>query len=63
LGIYVFSPPFLASYPELPVSELEEHEDLEQLRILSAGYKIKVLRVSGAGLAVDTPEQLSFLHA
>ena len=64
LGIYLYSPLFLASYAKLPISELEEQEDLEQLRVLSAGYRIKVLRVGEhAGIAVDTPGQLSFLKS
>ena len=57
LGIYLYSPLFLASYAKLPISELEEQEDLEQLRVL-------VLRVGEhAGIAVDTPGQLSFLKS
>jgi 3-deoxy-manno-octulosonate cytidylyltransferase (CMP-KDO synthetase) len=60
----LYSPLFLASYAKLPISELEEQEDLEQLRVLSAGYRIKVLRVGEhAGIAVDTPGQLSFLKS
>jgi len=54
LGIYSYRREFLLSYAELPPSELEESEKLEQLRVLSAGYAIKVAVVEEAPPGIDT---------
>jgi 3-deoxy-D-manno-octulosonate cytidylyltransferase len=40
-GIYVFNRDLLAKYCELPDTELQLEEDVEQLKILEHGYKIK----------------------
>lgn len=37
---------------------LESIEDLEILRLLELGYKVKMIEVSGASIAVDTPQDL-----
>ena len=39
-------------------SELENLEDIEILRLLEMGYKIKMVEVSDSSIAVDTPEDL-----
>ena len=54
LGIYSYRREFLLSYGDLPRSPLEESEKLEQLRALSAGYRIKVAVVDGAAPGIDT---------
>jgi 3-deoxy-manno-octulosonate cytidylyltransferase (CMP-KDO synthetase) len=59
LGLYAYRKEFLMSYKDWPKSMLETTEQLEQLRILEAGYKIKTIETSHESLAVDTPEDLA----
>lgn len=58
LGIYAYRKDFLLKFKNLPVSYLEEIEKLEQLRVLSAGYKIKTIQTQHETLGVDTPQDL-----
>jgi len=63
IGLYAYRRPFLMDQlPLLPPSFLQDMEDLEQLRILQAGYKIKVGVVESAFPGVDTPEDLERLE-
>lgn len=56
LGIYIYRKDFLLAYSNLPVPTIEEAEKLEQLRILSNGYKIKVVITPYVCEGVDTPD-------
>jgi 3-deoxy-manno-octulosonate cytidylyltransferase (CMP-KDO synthetase) len=58
VGVYAFRRAILAKYSTLPVPMIEKAEKLEQLRILAAGYRIRVFQVEPAGPSVDTPEDL-----
>jgi 3-deoxy-manno-octulosonate cytidylyltransferase (CMP-KDO synthetase) len=59
VGLYAYRHEFLARFPTLPASDLEQIESLEQLRALHHGFAIKVLIVLGAPPAgVDTPADL-----
>jgi len=58
IGLYGYTKDFLFTYKNLPVSVLEKTEKLEQLRVLSEGFKIKVLETKFDTLGVDTPEDL-----
>lgn len=58
LGIYAFRPEFLMEYVKLPMTPLQQAEDLEQLKILENGYKIITAVVPRAGAEVNTPEDL-----
>jgi len=58
IGIYAYRRSFLAKFKELPVSELEQSEKLEQLRVLDAGYKITTVETAYDTIGVDTPEDL-----
>lgn len=58
LGIYCYEKKALMDYPNLPQSELEISESLEQLRGLDAGYSIGVYLTDKEALSVDTPEDL-----
>lgn len=42
---------------------LESFEDIEILRFLEMGYKIKMIETSGASLAVDVPEDIQKVEA
>ena len=56
LGLYAYRKDFLCSYKDLPQSDLEEFEKLEQLRAVEAGYKIKTVETDYDSVSVDTPE-------
>ena len=59
LGIYAYRRDFLLKYSKLPASSLENAEKLEQLRVLSNGYKIKVAITNYASRGIDTREDLT----
>ena len=59
LGIYGYRREFLFRVAALPPSPLEEAERLEQLRVLEAGYRIRVVDVAHDSVGVDTPEDLN----
>ena len=60
LGLYAYRKEFLMTYIRLPQSRLELNESLEQLRVLEAGYRLKVVVSAHPydGISVDTPEDL-----
>ncbi len=58
IGLYGYTKDFLFTYKNLPVSNLEKTEKLEQLRVLSEGFKIKVIETVFDTLGVDTPQDL-----
>lgn len=58
IGLYGYTKDFLFTYKNLPVSNLEKTEKLEQLRVLSEGFKIKVIETTFETIGVDTPEDL-----
>jgi len=58
IGLYAYTKDFLFIYKNLPVSNLEKAEKLEQLRVLSEGFKIKVIETKFDTVGVDTPEDL-----
>jgi len=59
LGIYMYRKDFLLTFSSLPVPQAEELEKLEQLRVLSNGYKIKVVVTPCTCEGVDTPEDFA----
>jgi 3-deoxy-manno-octulosonate cytidylyltransferase (CMP-KDO synthetase) len=58
LGLYVFQRDALLEYPTLPQGELEKIEQLEQLRWLENGYRIRVAEVPHDSVSVDVPEDV-----
>ncbi len=58
IGLYAYTKDFLFTFKQLPDSRLESLEKLEQLRVLEAGYRIKVLETKYDTIGVDTPEDL-----
>ena len=56
LGIYMYRKNFLLTFSSLAIPDIEEMEKLEQLRVLSNGYKIKVVVTPYMCDGVDTPE-------
>jgi 3-deoxy-manno-octulosonate cytidylyltransferase (CMP-KDO synthetase) len=58
LGVYAYRPDFLLKYAKLPMTPLQIAEDLEQLKVLENGYRIKAAIVSSASAGVNTPEDI-----
>jgi 3-deoxy-manno-octulosonate cytidylyltransferase (CMP-KDO synthetase) len=59
LGLYVFQREALLDYPTLPQGELERVEQLEQLRWMENGTKIRVAEVEHDAVSVDVPEDVA----
>lgn len=59
IGLYAYRASFLLEFVQLPVCKLEQLEALEQLRVLWAGFDIKVERACVEPLQdINTPEDL-----
>ena len=58
LGLYAYRKDFLMKYRNWPKGVLENTEELEQLRVLEKGYRIKTVVTTAESIAVDTPEDL-----
>ena len=58
LGIYAYRKDFLMQYKNWPKGTLESIEELEQLRALERGVKIKTTVTDFESIAVDTPQDL-----
>lgn len=63
IGIYGFKRSFLQEFCAQKPSDLEKAEGLEQLRALSMGAKIQVVRVDYESWGVDTPEDVAKVEA
>jgi 3-deoxy-manno-octulosonate cytidylyltransferase (CMP-KDO synthetase) len=58
LGIYGYSRSFLLKYSSLKQTPLEISEQLEQLRAIENGYKIRVVIAKKDSAGVDTPDDV-----
>ena len=58
IGLYGYTKDFLFIYKNLPLSNLEKIERLEQLRVLEEGFRIKVIETKFDTIGVDTAEDL-----
>ena len=56
IGLYAYRRQFLLRIAELPRSASEKIENLEQLRVLAAGYDIAVGVIDEPTIGIDTPE-------
>ena len=63
IGLYVYRRDFLLSFAQLAPTPLEQAEQLEQLRALEWGFRIKVTSVEAASIEVDTPRDLERARA
>jgi len=63
LGLYVFQREALLEYPTLPQGELERLEQLEQLRWMENGWKIRVAEIEHDAVSVDVPEDVAKVEA
>ncbi|MFH0795655.1 MAG: 3-deoxy-manno-octulosonate cytidylyltransferase [Candidatus Omnitrophota bacterium] len=62
LGIYGFRRDFLFTFSAWQTGDLEETEQLEQLRVLENGARIRVVITPLDSRCVDTPEDLARLN-
>ena len=58
LGLYAFRRDALLEFPALPPGELERLEQLEQLRWLENGFRIRVIETEYDAISVDVPADL-----
>ena len=63
VGVYAYRREVLEGYSQLPQPMAERAESLEQLRLMHAGIKIRVIEVEETGPGVDTPECLEKVRA
>ncbi len=63
LGLYVYRRDFLLEYAVLKPTLLERAEQLEQLRIIQNGTRIKVITARKDSIGIDSPEDLKKAEA
>ncbi len=59
MGVYAFRPEILALYVKLDRGDIEKIEDIELLRLLENGVKIRITEVTSRTIAVDTEKDLN----
>ncbi len=63
LGLYVYRRSFLLEFSGMEPGILEQTEQLEQLRILQNGERIRVIVTGRDSIGIDTPEDLKRAEA
>ena len=64
VGLYVYRRDFLLEIVTLPRSPAETTEELEQLRVLENGYRIRAAEIEGwTSVPVDVPEDVPIVEA
>ena len=63
VGVYAYRREILATYSQLARPMIESAESLEQLRLMAAGIRIRLVEVEPTGPGVDTPECLERVRA
>ncbi len=58
IGLYAYTREFLLRYAALPPTPLMQAEQLEQLKVLEHGFRIRVLETELESIGVDTAEDL-----
>lgn len=59
IGLYAYRPSFVLAYQQLSPTPLQQAEDLEQLKVLEHGYRIKVAVVDYVSIEVNHPEDIN----
>lgn len=59
LGLYAFRRSALLDFPTLPLGDLERIEQLEQLRWMENGYKIRMAETRHDSVSVDVPDDVA----
>ncbi|MFQ3609884.1 MAG: 3-deoxy-manno-octulosonate cytidylyltransferase [Fimbriimonadales bacterium] len=63
IGLYVFRRALLLQFAQWEPTPLERTENLEQLRVLENGYRIRMVYFEHASIAVDTETDLAQVRA
>ncbi|XP_002982588.2 3-deoxy-manno-octulosonate cytidylyltransferase, mitochondrial [Selaginella moellendorffii] len=63
LGIQCYDAHFLSMYPLIAPTALQLEEDLEQLKVIENGYKIKVINVDHDAHGVDSPGDIASIES
>jgi 3-deoxy-manno-octulosonate cytidylyltransferase (CMP-KDO synthetase) len=63
LGVYLYRRDVLLAFPKLPPGRLERLEQLEQLRLLEHGYRIRVVETPFDTVSVDVPGDVQRVEA
>ena len=64
VGLYVYRREFLLEFVKLERSPAEQAEELEQLRALENGHRIRVARIEGwTSVPVDVPKDVAIVEA
>jgi 3-deoxy-manno-octulosonate cytidylyltransferase (CMP-KDO synthetase) len=63
LGLYAFRRAALLDFATFPQGDLERAEQLEQLRWLENGYRIRVVETEHDSVSVDIPEDIQRVEA
>lgn len=58
VGLYAYRPSFIVTYQKLSPTPLQLAEDLEQLKVLEHGYRIKAALIDHVSIGVDYPEDI-----
>jgi 3-deoxy-manno-octulosonate cytidylyltransferase (CMP-KDO synthetase) len=62
IGLYCFRREFLLQYAQVATTPLQGQEDLEMLKVLEKGYRIRVAVVEETCIGVDIPSDLEKLE-
>ena len=63
LGVLAYSMEALRFFAETEKGELEKTEDINELRFIEHGRKLKMIPVQAQTLSVDTPKDLEYVRA
>jgi 3-deoxy-manno-octulosonate cytidylyltransferase (CMP-KDO synthetase) len=63
LGLYAYRRETLLEFPTLPPGDLEKLEQLEQLRLLENGYRIRVVETERDSIGVDVEQDIARVEA
>jgi 3-deoxy-manno-octulosonate cytidylyltransferase (CMP-KDO synthetase) len=63
IGLYVYTQSFLLRFAAMPPTPSEKREQLEQLRMLDNGIRVRVVETRHDSIGIDMPEDLARAEA
>ena len=63
IGVYGYRNEFLQTFTKLPQGPIEKIEQIEQLRAIEHGYKVKIVKIPYDTISVDVPNDLFEVRA